>query len=310
MAMNKIPDSYDDVMSLAVQCIAGAGTVGPGIPLVLNTQAAITTSRTDLSNGQATYKQNCAAMKGLYEEYHAQLDTVYTWCQRTRDYLKQYLGSAFNQAWVEAGFNNSIAVEEHDAFLAARLGSLQTFFGNHPAWEDAPHQITAAQAQALNAALTGTRGAVNAGKLAYAASKATRDAAFDAMRARLSGLCAELKQQIGRDDSRWLTFGLNVPNAPSTPDVPQNVAVNNATPGEFQVTCDASPNATRYRCYLQRPQIDPQPVLAGSSPAPLLVLAGLTLGELYDVYMSAVDGNAESALSAPVSATVQQAVAA
>ena len=125
MAMNKIPDSYDDVMSLAVQCIAGAGTVGPGIPLVLNTQAAITTSRTDLSNGQATYKQNCAAMKGLYEEYHAQLDTVYTWCQRTRDYLKQYLGSTFNQAWVEAGFNNSIAVEEHDAFLGTLLGTLR-----------------------------------------------------------------------------------------------------------------------------------------------------------------------------------------
>ena len=109
---------------------------------------------------------------------------------------------------------------------------------------------------------------------------------------------------------RWLAFGLNVPNAPSTPDVPQNVAVNNATPGEFQVTCDASPNATRYRCYLQRPQIDPQPVLAGSSPAPLVVLTSLIPGQVYQVSISAVDDDAESALSAPVSATVQQAVAA
>ncbi|MBI3415882.1 MAG: fibronectin type III domain-containing protein [Verrucomicrobia bacterium] len=309
MGSNNIPKSYDDVMSLTDQCITGAGTVGSGIPLVINTQAVITANRTTLLNTQASYKANCAALKGLYDAYHTQLDTVYLWCQQTRDYLKQYLGSSFNQAWVAAGFHNSIAVESSDAFLATLLGNLQTFFGNHTSWEDAAHNITAAQALALATALTNARAGVSAGKLACATSKAPRDAAYDAMRACLSGLVAELKQLIGPDDSRWLAFGLNVPGAPSTPEVPQNVTVNNATPGQFQVTCDASPNATRYRCYLQRPGIDLRPVLAGSSPAPLLVLTNLTPGQVYQVYMSAVDDNAESAMSAPITAQAQSQAA-
>ena len=204
-----------------------------------------------------------------------------------------------------AGFHNSLAVANNDPFLSTLLGALQTFFANHEDWEDPAHQITAAQAQAVNSALTNARGAVNAGKLACSTTKAARDAALEAMQVRLRGLCAELKQAIGNYDSRWLAFGLKVPGASSTPAIPQNIAVNNATSGQLQVTCDASPNATRYRCYLQRPMVDPLPVLAGSSPAPLVLLTNLPPGQLYQVYMTAVDDNAESGLSTPVQTQVQ-----
>jgi hypothetical protein len=303
MASNKIPGSYDILMALATQCIDGAGQVGPGIPLTTNTQQAISADRTALLNAQTIFKQQSAGLKPAYEEYHAQLEQCYGWAVKARDYLKQYLGNYFNQAWVEAGFRNSIAVERGDDFLSPLLATLQALFITHEAWQDAPHEITAAQAQTLYDALTATRSAVNATRLAASKAKETRDTAFTAMRVRLIGLCAELKQKIGLYDPRWVAFGLNIPGASTTPAVPENVTAVSYGPGQILATCDPVPNATHYRFFTQQNLVDPEPVFAGNSPTPTLVIAGLEPGKEYLVYVSAADSSRESRLSEPTSVT-------
>jgi hypothetical protein len=68
--------------------------------------------------------------------------------------------------------------------------------------------------------------------------------------------------------------------------------------------CDASANATRYRFYTQRPILDPEPILAGSATEPLVA------GQGYQIYISAINGGAESELSEPVNATPVLAAAA
>jgi hypothetical protein len=303
MATNTIPRTYDPLMSLTTQCIIGAAQVGPGIPLTTNTEAAISGDRTALLNAQSAYKQLAADLKDAYEAYHAKLDQCQLWAVKTRDYLKQYLGNSFNQAWVQAGFHNSIAVERGDGFLSPLLATQQALFTAHEEWQDAAHEITAAQAQTLYTELANARGAVNATRHSNSSNKETRDTALEAMRIRLTGLCAELRQKIGSYDPRWLAFGLNIPGASTTPAVPENVTAVSYGPGQILASCDAVPNATHYRFFTQQNLVDPEPVFAGNSPTPTLVIAGLEPGKEYLVYVSAADSSRESRLSEPAAVT-------
>ena len=100
-----------------------------------------------------------------------------------------------------------------------------------------------------------------------------------------------------------MEFGFNMPGAPTTPEVPENVVVTPLPGAQLQVVCAPSPNATRYRFYYQRPSVDPAPIFAGGSEDPLFVIEGLTAGQVYQVYVSAANDGAESLLSAPVNAT-------
>lgn len=290
-------------MGLTTQCINGATSVGSGIPLTTNTPEAISGNRTVLLNAQSSYKLISAALKEVYEEYHGQLEGTYLWSVRTRDYLKQYLGNSFNQAWVQAGYYNSIAVGRSDSFLSPLLATTNALFDEHEEWQDAPHGITAEQAQSLYDSLSNARSAVNQTRLARSMAKQARDAALTAMRVRLIGLCAELKQKIGPDDPRWLAFGLNIPGAASTPAVPQNVNAVSYGVGQFLVTCDAVSNTTHYRYFLQANLETGEPTFAGDSPTPTLVISGLEPGWPYLVYVSAADEAGESDLSEPAEAT-------
>ncbi|MSU63785.1 MAG: fibronectin type III domain-containing protein [Pedosphaera sp.] len=231
------------------------------------------------------------------------LDGCYEWCKRTRDYLKQYLGEQCNQSWTQAGFHNSIAVDNSYSFLSALLSALAALFDEQSAWQDAAHGITGEQAQALLTSLSNAATAVTQGRLASGLAREPRDEALTAMRERLRGLCNELRQQIGAYDQRWLAFGLNIPGASSTPAVPQNVTAISYGFGQILATCDASPRATHYRFFTQANLEEPEPVFGGSSPTPTLVLSGLEPGQLYQVYVSAANEAGESDLSEPASAT-------
>ncbi len=303
MPANIIPVKFDEVTGLGRKCLRGAQEIGPSIPLVLNTPELISANLSQLIATQAAYKQNFAAIRELYEEYHAVLDECYAWCKRTRDYLKQYLGDRFNQSWTQAGFHNSIAVDKSYAFLSALLSSLAALFDEQSGWQDEAHGITAEQAQSLLTGLSNAATVVTQGRLASGLTREPRDAALSAMRGRLRGLCNELKQQIGLYDQRWLAFGLSIPGASSTPAVPQNVTAISYGAGQILVSCDASPGATNYRFFTQRIVLDEEPVFAGSSTVPNLVIADLTPDQLYEVFVSATNEAGESDLSEPAEVT-------
>ncbi|MSU61586.1 MAG: fibronectin type III domain-containing protein [Pedosphaera sp.] len=119
----------------------------------------------------------------------------------------------------------------------------------------------------------------------------------------MSGLVGELKQRIGPDDPRWRDFGLNMPGSRSTPQVPENLTAVSYGPGQILATCDEAPRATRYRFYTQISLEQPEPVFAGHSPLPSLVITDLEPDQLYQVFVSAVNEGGESPLSEPVQAT-------
>ena len=65
-----------------------------------------------------------------------------------------------------------------------------------------------------------------------------------------------------------------------------------------------------YRFYSQRPILDPEPLLAGSSTTPFFIITGLTPGQEYLLYVTATNAGGESELSEPATATVLLAAAA
>lgn len=161
--------------------------------------------------------------------------------------------------------------------------------------------MTSAAAQAAYNALVSTNTvAINAEALALT-KKDVCDAALTTARKRLSGLCEELSQRLGPLDPCWRQFGLNMPGAAT---VPEQVAVVPQPGARLQISCDPLPNATSYRFYVQRPIVDPEPILAGSATEPLVA------EQVYQVYVSAINEGAKSELSLPVNATPVLAAAA
>jgi hypothetical protein len=120
----------------------------------------------------------------------------------------------------------------------------------------------------------------------------------------MQDLVNELSQLLDRSDVRWVRFGLNAPEAPGAPGVPENVRVSNDMPGKLFVTCDPVVNAAHHRFWTQ-PQGSPdEPVAAGMSPEPQFLVEGLAPGQAVRVFVSAVNaGGRESACSVAVTAT-------
>ena len=305
MAATSIPNAFSDLMQLSRECLDGATALGSSIPLLINTAGSIGSERANALITEGLYQSSLAAMTNLRGALDLARTNGRAFAFAARDWLTNFLGRNWSQAWREAGFDgNSLAIPLDEAGLATLLERLQMYFSNHAAQENVPLQITASRAGTLYTALSTARANVNAKVQECGSRKTSRNAAVDVLRRRLRGLCNELLQRIGRDDARWRQFGLNIPSAPTVPAVPADVVVNNSTPGELWVSCAPSAYATHYRFFTQRTVLDPEPVFAGRADAPVFQIAGLVVGGQYKVYVSAANEGAESRLSEPVTAIV------
>jgi hypothetical protein len=298
-------------MVLSKEAFDGATSIGLSIPLLINTAAAINSDRNALKNSQATYKGSKAALAPLFAAQRTALDSAYSWCFTARDVLRTFCGRGPNEGWVASGFqSDSLAIPRKFDELYTLVETLQGYFTAHPGHQNADLDVTAEFAGITLASLGNAHSAVVAQRADVTANRQDRDAKRRALRTRLSGLCKELSQRLGPLDARWRDFGFNMPGAPTMPRVPTNVVVTPLPDARLQVACDASPSATLYRFFYQRPIEDPEPIFAGNASGPLFVTETLEPNQAYLVYVSAVNNGAESELSAPVSATAVQAAAA
>jgi len=289
---------------------AGASSIGAGIPLLINTAAFIGTDLSAAQVAQLDYKTVRGGLSELSEALRTQRGLAYDFCFTARDILRVYCGREWGEAWLVAGFEEGQAVPRSYAELRELLVALNNYFSLNPTHENEAVGITAALASTRLVALQSAHEVINARWASIEAKVQLRDARVAALRRRLSGLGKELSQRLGDLDPRWLEFGFNLPGAPTTPEVPVDVVVTPLPGAQLQVACAPSPNATHYRFYYQRPIVDPAPIAAGNAEDPLFVIEGLTAGQAYLVYVSAVNAGAESELSEPVNGTPALAAAA
>lgn len=310
MARNTLPASYPGLVLLTQRCLNGATTHGAGIPLILNTAARITTDRAAMLTAQAVYQAGCGTSPAIGGALKTARTAAYNFGRVARNVLETYLGTKHTEAWRPTGFITDLEVPRKESGLVALLTALRTYFSAHSSQENAALNVTALQAETLLSNLTTARLNFDALKGGCRTDRNDRDGKVRAMRRRISGLIHELDQEISPLDPRWLDFGLNLPGAASVPKAPQNVAATPTMPGQLQVSCDASVNATGYRFYYQRPILDPEPIQAGSASDPLFIIMALTPGQSYLIYASATNAGGESELSEPVTAVVHVAAAA
>jgi hypothetical protein len=259
---------------------------------------------------QTDYREARSAVVPLSATRRAAVAAAYDFCLKTRDVLYNYLGREFNEAWLAAGWVNTLEIPQSYDELYDLTYTLASYFTAHAAQECEDLSVTAAAAQTVFNTLGAANTAVINAEALSATKRDVRDAKLTAVRKRLSGLCKELSQRLEPLDPRWRQFGFNLPGAATVPAVPENVVVTTLSGALLQIARDPSPNATNYRFYTQRPILDPEPILAGSATEPLFVTEPLTAGQLYLVYVSATNEGAESELSEPVNATPPLAAAA
>ncbi len=222
MAHNNMPRPIGLLFALAEDAADGAAAHEAAIGLQQNTEAAI---RADLA-ALETAEQNFQAAR--------KAGLAATTAQRTADangkafiaaaknVLSPVLGGKWSAAWLTTGFVTSLAIPRTMGARQTRLSSLGDYFTANPARENAPLNVTAARAAALQTALSDARSAVHAGKSDKVKKRTARNAARKALEKRLRGLIGELNQLLDGNDPLWLAFGLNKPAAKTTPKAPSD----------------------------------------------------------------------------------------
>lgn len=303
MATNKIPQSFPSLFLHVTEAWQGAHNIGAGIPLLINTEALIGADRLALIGAQDEYQVARGGLVSLSAARKAAFTAAWDFCFTARDVITFYCGREYNDGWRAAGWIDSLAIPQQFDELYTLVFRLISYFTANPTHENTGLGITAANAQTLAGQLQNTNQAFLNGQALSMTKRDVRDGKVVAVRKRLSGLCKELSQRLEDLDPRWRQFGFNLPGAPTVPAVPEGVAVFALPGGRLQISCDPSAGATSYRFYAQRPILDPVPVAVGSSEEPLLVTEPLTVGQVYRVFVSAVNEGAESLLSDGVNAT-------
>lgn len=254
-----------------------------------------------------------AARAGLVTASQSRKDATAAaseFCYTVRDVLTFYFGRRYSNQWLAAGWEDNTRIPEKYSELFALANRIVNFFTLNPAKENTTLGVTAAHAQTLVTAMQTTDQGYSDAQAFSFIKRDIRDAKFTAMQKRLRNLCRELAQHFEDLDPRWLWFGFNMPGAPTTPAVPENLVAAPLSGARLQLSCDPSVGATSYRFYAQRPILDPVPLPVGTSYEPLLITDPLTPGQEYLVYVTASNEGAESALSEPVTVTAVAAAAA
>jgi hypothetical protein len=198
-------------------------------------------------------------------------------CANAIDGLKARLGRRWNPRWMAVGFTQgSLAIPRDPTRL---LYELRDYFRARPDHEHAALEITAAQADALAAELNAALSGVNVDRANRNEARRNRDVAMERLRRRLSGLHAELRQLLPRDDHRWSQFGFRRPIDKGQPDRVEDLTVRTGgRDGELIVEWMPSPRATSYRLTRQIAGMDPEPVEVGTVHEPFALVSGLPEG--------------------------------
>jgi hypothetical protein len=301
---NKIPKAFDDLFSLAEKSADGLHSLGATLGIMHNTETIV---RADLDSARTTnnlYQAAKTARLAATDTQDAADKNATAFLTTARDVLKQTLGSRYSQAWNEVGFiSGSLAVPATLDERLALLKSMELYFLANAAQEVAP-LITHQKAATLYDALSTAISALNAAWSEQREKKDARDAASEALRARLRKLYRELMQFLSDTDPRWLEFGFNVPADSEIPDAPEDLVVLAGASGHLVAQWPPAARGDRYRLYKQVVNVDPDFVYVDTVTDTSKDMNTFTPGAHVKVRVTAVNNAGES----QPSNTVEQVV--
>jgi hypothetical protein len=241
---------------------------------------------------RAEYAQSRSRAADARVAFRGALEDGRAFCVEATDILKPHLGRRWNSKWQAAGFTGGSLRQATDP--VPRLGLFRAYFRLHPEHENAPLDLTAAEADVLLAAIDSTQSLSDAAAVLEATAKQERDAAIQKLRRRLSALRNELTLLLSVDDPRWYHFGFNRPVDGRVPAIVRGVVAEPAGPGALQVRWEPSSLADNYRVTRRIQGVDPEPVEVGLFTDPLAIVSNLPVGATVKIQVTARNSAGET----------------
>lgn len=301
MARNDIPRNPSQIIGLANAMHEGLAKYGTELGITQVTPASLQTETDGFVSAYTEFNASRSKRQAASDTYTAAEGAVRDWLAVVRTVLAGRFGNRWSTMWAQAGFiNHSTAVPRR---VEERLGltlSLANFFTANPSYEVPGMQVTAAKATSLrDAALTAQDGVATA-DVDQKTQGEIYDVAFIALTDTMRALVRILSFSLDGEDPRWLAFGLQMPDANTTPGQPVNVVAHIDDIGNIIVQCDPVPLATRYRWRMLIVGVETDYRLVARSTEPIGLIAGVLPGQLAQIIVQAVNENQQGVASDPI----------
>ena len=308
MSKNSIPTNTGQFIGLANKMLAGLTSLGSTLAITQITPAALQALLSAFIATDGDFNAARSAKQAASTGFQAAEEALSAWLAMVRNVLAARFGGRWSTEWAQAGFTDATTsvpkrIEDRLA-LTLRLAG---FFTANPSFQLPTIDVTAAKANALyTAALTTQQLAIDSG-VAQKTAGDLDDAARLKLEDAMWSLIRLLDATIADNDPRWLSFGLNMPSADTTPGQPLNVTAHADDTGAMVVQCDAVPLATRYRWRMLVVDVDKDYALAASTTEPMANISGVEPGKLVKLIVQAVNGKQQGVASEPLLFRIPQA---
>ena len=303
MTTRKIPTSIPALIAFSGRSLSGAQALGVILALAQNTAARIAADRIDLvgepgatptiRGKEAEWLLKREALKTAQATLRTTKKEARDFCSDAVDLLKLHLGRTWNPAWEAAGFTrNTLSTTTGDTL--PMLLRIRAYLRDHTAHENAPLNITAAEADAHIAAIQTGVQAVDAAKAASKLASAERTASVKRLTKRLRGLRDELAQLLAPDDARWYEFGFSRPVDQRMPNEVTGLTATPGQPGQVIVQHAASARALDYRVSWKPEVSSGEPMEVGLFADLAVTLSGLPSGTTIVVSVTARNAAGET----------------
>ena len=174
--------------------------------------------------------------------------TSVLYIEKTRSYLRTFLGERWSTAWAQTGFTKqSLQIPRtNTADVLAIVRGLQSYLTANAAQQSTLAGVTAAAATALIASLENTTTAWNNAKSDQRTKRDSRESSQKDLSVYLRNSRSEVDSVLKDGDARWLDFIDAVPGELRAPEAVSAIVAEPGTPGHVRLSFLPSLRASAY----------------------------------------------------------------
>ena len=301
MASNALPDNSGQLIELGTNMLAGLTLLGTTLKITQITPAEFQADLTAFIDSDNDFNAGRSSQQEASDAAQASIGAIGDWLGVVRGVLTASFGIRWNTMWAQAGFvSNSTAVPRNANARIVLASRLVAFFTAQPTYQVASLEVTAAKGAVLVDTAQTAKQALAAQEVALGDVRQTWDGAYRDLTVEMRDLIKLLSVAMEDNDPRWVSFGLKIPAANTTPAQPLNLTAHTDDTGAIVVQCDPVALATRYRWRMMFVGVETNYKLATSSVAPLGTISDVQPGQLVQILVQAVNGNQQSVASEPL----------
>ncbi len=298
MAQNRLPDTNTALFALGDDMSDALGAHEAEIGIKQNTQAVFDPDLQAAKDADAAFPLAQGNEGKALSARNVANSNAKGFLFLAKRQLTDDFGTAPSDDWKAVGFAPGTTQVPTDIPGRVKiLDGIAAYLKANPGKEIAAKNYTQANAQALSAALTAARSALNQAVGDRSKSKSTRDTAVQTLRDRMSGLKTELGQLLDADSDEWYYFGLVPPAGAQTPAIPDSVNGHQVSATAALFAWAHAPRADHYRPFKQVIGVDASPVALPLTSELDVLLENLPAKATVKFYVTSQNAAGESVAS-------------